>query len=173
MIRSHILRNALLPIVTMLGMDIGVALGGAIFTETVFSLPGLGQTALNAIANFDLPTVQGIVVFATLSIVAFNLVVDLSVHAVVDPRIRLSDGGVSEPRARDLARTADGRARRGRPACIARAVTGNRSGFASGTTASRWRAGSSSCSSCWSRSSAARSRRICSATARTTSSSVA
>src|SRR5580765_1981901 len=53
-IRSHILRNALLPIVTMLGMDIGVALGGAIFTETVFSLPGLGQTALNAIANFDL-----------------------------------------------------------------------------------------------------------------------
>ena len=79
----------MLPIVTMLGMDIGVALGGAIFTETVFSLPGLGQTALQAISNFDLPTVQGIVVFATLSIIAFNLVVDL-LYAVVDPRIRLS-----------------------------------------------------------------------------------
>jgi peptide/nickel transport system permease protein len=88
-IRTHILRNALLPVVTMLGMDIGVALGGAIFTETVFSLPGLGQTALQAIINFDLPTVQGIVVFATLAIISFNLVVDL-LYAVIDPRIRLA-----------------------------------------------------------------------------------
>jgi peptide/nickel transport system permease protein len=88
-IRSHILRNALLPVVTMLGMDIGVALGGAIFTESVFSLPGLGQTAINAITNFDLPTVQGIVVFATISIIVFNLVVDL-LYAVIDPRIRLA-----------------------------------------------------------------------------------
>ena len=88
-IRSHILRNALLPVVTMLGMDIGVALGGAIFTETVFNLPGLGQTALSAISNFDLPTVQGIVVFATLAIIVFNLIVDL-LYAVIDPRIRLS-----------------------------------------------------------------------------------
>jgi peptide/nickel transport system permease protein len=88
-IRTHILRNALLPVVTMLGMDIGVALGGAIFTETVFSLPGLGQTALQAISNFDLPTVQGIIVFATLAIIVFNLIVDL-LYAVIDPRIRLS-----------------------------------------------------------------------------------
>jgi peptide/nickel transport system permease protein len=88
-IRSHILRNALLPVVTMLGMDIGVALGGAIFTETIFALPGLGQTALVAITNFDLPTVQGVVVFATISIIVFNLVVDL-LYAVIDPRIRLS-----------------------------------------------------------------------------------
>jgi peptide/nickel transport system permease protein len=88
-IRTHILRNALLPVVTLLGMDIGVALGGAIFTETVFSLPGMGQTALQAIANFDLPTVQGIVVFATISIIAINLIVDL-LYVVIDPRIRLS-----------------------------------------------------------------------------------
>jgi peptide/nickel transport system permease protein len=88
-IRTHILRNALLPMVTLLGMDIGVALGGAIFTETVFSLPGMGQTALQAIANFDLPTVQGIVVFATISIIAINLIVDL-LYVVIDPRIRLS-----------------------------------------------------------------------------------
>jgi peptide/nickel transport system permease protein len=88
-IRTHILRNALLPVVTMLGMDIGVALGGAIFTETIFSLPGLGQTSLQAISNFDLPTVQGIVVFATISIIAFNLIVDL-LYAVIDPRIRLT-----------------------------------------------------------------------------------
>jgi peptide/nickel transport system permease protein len=88
-IRSHILRNALLPVVTMLGMDIGVALGGAIFTETIFALPGLGQTSLSAIGNFDLPTVQGVVVFATIAIIVLNLVVDL-LYAVVDPRIRLS-----------------------------------------------------------------------------------
>jgi peptide/nickel transport system permease protein len=88
-LRSHVLRNALLPIVTMLGMDIGVALGGAIFTETIFGLPGLGKTAITAVNNFDLPTVQGIVVFATVCIIAFSLLVDL-LYAVVDPRIRLT-----------------------------------------------------------------------------------
>jgi peptide/nickel transport system permease protein len=87
--RSHVLRNAMLPIVTMLGMDISVALGGAIFTETIFALPGLGSTALTAITNFDLPTVQGVVVFATIAIIVFNLVVDL-LYAVIDPRIRLT-----------------------------------------------------------------------------------
>src|ERR671932_1087613 len=85
-IRSHILRNALLPVVTMLGMDIGAALGGANFTEGVSSLPGLGQTALDSISNFDLPVTQGIVVFGTISIIVFNLMVDL-LYAVIDPRI--------------------------------------------------------------------------------------
>jgi peptide/nickel transport system permease protein len=87
--RSHVLRNALLPIVTMLGMDIGLALGGAIFTESVYGLPGLGKTLIQAVEGFDLPTVQGIVVFATLCIITFNLLVDL-LYAVIDPRIRLS-----------------------------------------------------------------------------------
>jgi peptide/nickel transport system permease protein len=88
-IRSHILRNAMLPVVTMLGMDLGAALGGAIFTETIYNLPGLGQTALSSIQQFDLPVTQGIVVFGTLSIIVFNLVVDL-LYAVIDPRIRLT-----------------------------------------------------------------------------------
>src|ERR671937_2024754 len=87
-IRAHLLRNALLPIVTMLGMDIGFALGGAVFTESVFSLPGLGRTSVNALNALDLPTVQGIVVFATLAIITFNLIVDL-LYAWIDPRIRL------------------------------------------------------------------------------------
>ena len=87
--RSHVLRSALLPIVTMLGMDIGIALGGAIFTESVYGLPGLGKTLIQAVDGFDLPTVQGVVVFATLCIIAFNLMVDL-LYAVIDPRIRLS-----------------------------------------------------------------------------------
>jgi peptide/nickel transport system permease protein len=88
-IRAHVLRNALLPVVTMLGMDIGLALGGAVFTETVYSLPGLGRTAVQALGALDLPTVQGIVVFATLAIIVFNLVVDL-LYAWIDPRIRLA-----------------------------------------------------------------------------------
>jgi len=88
-LRSHILRNAMLPVVTMLGMDIGLALGGAVFTETVYSLPGLGKTAVGALNNYDIPTVQGVIVFATIAIIIFNLVVDL-LYAWVDPRIRLA-----------------------------------------------------------------------------------
>jgi len=88
-LRDHVLRNALLPVVTILGMDIGLALGGAFFTESVFGLPGLGKLSVGAIGNFDLPTVQGVVVFATLCIIVFNLVVD-TLYAWVDPRIRLT-----------------------------------------------------------------------------------
>jgi peptide/nickel transport system permease protein len=87
--RSHVLRNAMLPVVTILGLDIGLALGGAVFTETVYGLPGLGKTAIQAIDNFDLPTVQGVVVFATTVIIIVNLVVD-TMYAWIDPRIRLT-----------------------------------------------------------------------------------
>jgi len=86
--RVHVLRNALLPIVTILGMDIGTALGGAIFTESIYGLPGLGRVSLQALNNLDLPTVMGVVVFATTMIILFNLVVDV-LYAWVDPRIRL------------------------------------------------------------------------------------
>src|SRR5436190_11156234 len=87
--RSHVLRNALLPVVTMLGMDIGLALGGAIFTEQIFTLPGLGRTAILAIQSYDLTVVQGVVLFATFAIVGFNLFVDL-LYAWIDPRIHLA-----------------------------------------------------------------------------------
>jgi len=86
---SHVLRNALLPVVTMLGMDIGVALGGAIFTESVFQLPGLGRELVVAVGSDDFATVVGIVVFATVVILFFNLIVDL-LYAWIDPRIRLT-----------------------------------------------------------------------------------
>ena len=89
MLRKHVVRNALLPVVTSLGMDVGLALGGAFFTETVYGLPGLGKLAVNAVNNVDLATTQGVVVFATLCVLAFNLVVD-TLYAWVDPRIRLS-----------------------------------------------------------------------------------
>ena len=88
-IRSHVLRNSMLAVVTMLGMDIGLALGGAVFTETVYGLPGLGRVAIESINNFDLPITQGVVVFGTFSIIVFNLFVDLF-YAWIDPRIRLA-----------------------------------------------------------------------------------
>jgi peptide/nickel transport system permease protein len=87
--RSHVLRNALLPVVTMLGMDIGIAMGGAIFTESVYGLPGLGKYVYDSIERVDLPVIQGIVVFTTLCIITANLIVDL-LYAWIDPRIRLS-----------------------------------------------------------------------------------
>jgi peptide/nickel transport system permease protein len=88
-LHRHVIRNALLPIVTILGMDLGLALGGAFFIEAVFGLPGLGQVAINAVNGFDLPTTQGVVIFGTLCILAFNLVVD-TLYAWIDPRIRLT-----------------------------------------------------------------------------------
>ena len=88
-LRSHILRNSLLPVVTILGMDIGLALGGAIFTESIYALPGLGRQILISYENFDLPVILGVVVFSTLCIIIFNLVVDL-LYAWIDPRIRLA-----------------------------------------------------------------------------------
>jgi peptide/nickel transport system permease protein len=87
--RSHVLRNAMLAVVTMLGMDIGIALGGAIFTESVFGLPGLGRVAIESINIFDLPITQGVVFYGTLSVIVFNLLVDLF-YAWIDPRIRLA-----------------------------------------------------------------------------------
>jgi peptide/nickel transport system permease protein len=85
--RSHVLRNAMLTVVTILGLDVGIALGGAIFTESVFGLPGLGQQAIQSITQFDLPVTQGIVVFGTTCIILANLFVDL-LYAWIDPRIR-------------------------------------------------------------------------------------
>jgi peptide/nickel transport system permease protein len=87
--RAHVLRNALLPLITIIGLDIGILLGGAIFTEAVFGLPGLGTTAVNAIQQFDLPVLQGVVIFAAIAIIIFTLIVDL-LYAWVDPRIRLT-----------------------------------------------------------------------------------
>jgi peptide/nickel transport system permease protein len=87
--KDHILRNALLPVVTILGMDIGLLLGGAIFIETVFGLNGLGATAIRSIGQFDLPMLQGVVIFGAMAIIVFTLIVDV-LYAWIDPRIRLT-----------------------------------------------------------------------------------
>jgi peptide/nickel transport system permease protein len=84
----HGLRAALTPVVTQFGIDVGGLLGGVVVTETVFSLPGLGKTAIDAINQQDLPVIIGIVLFASLAVVVANIVVDM-VYAVLDPRVRL------------------------------------------------------------------------------------
>ncbi|MDT5029938.1 MAG: peptide/nickel transport system permease protein [Actinoplanes sp.] len=84
----HGLRAALTPILTIFGLDFGLLLGGAVLTEQVFSLPGLGKYAIDAINNNDLPKVLGVTVMAAFFVVVANLIVDL-LYAVVDPRVRI------------------------------------------------------------------------------------
>jgi peptide/nickel transport system permease protein len=86
-ILKHSLKNALIPVMTIAGIDLGALLGGAILTETVFSRPGVGLMVYNAIIARDLPVVVAGVLFATLVYVIANLVVDIA-YAYVDPRIR-------------------------------------------------------------------------------------
>jgi ABC-type dipeptide/oligopeptide/nickel transport system permease component len=83
----HALKNALIPAVTMLGLQLGALLGGAVVTETIFSRPGLGRLAVEGILGRDFPLVQGTVLFAASTYVLVNLAVDIS-YAVIDPRIR-------------------------------------------------------------------------------------
>jgi peptide/nickel transport system permease protein len=84
---KHGLRATLTPIVTIFGLDLGLLLGGAILTETTYSMPGLGQFTILAIQNQDLPEIEGVVMIASLFIVVANMVVDI-LYAVVDPRVR-------------------------------------------------------------------------------------
>jgi peptide/nickel transport system permease protein len=84
---QHVLRNSMLPVVTILGMDLGLALGGAIFTEGIFNLPGLGHEIIAAYGRADLPLITGIVVFSTVCVIAFNLLIDIA-YGFLDPRIR-------------------------------------------------------------------------------------
>jgi peptide/nickel transport system permease protein len=86
-IGRHAMRAAITPIVTILGLDIGILLGGAILTETVFNIPGIGRLAYEGIQNADLPVIQGTVLFGALFIVFANLVVDIA-YAFLDPRVR-------------------------------------------------------------------------------------
>jgi ABC-type dipeptide/oligopeptide/nickel transport system permease component len=90
----HALRNALLPIITVVGVDFGSYLSGAVLTETVFAWPGLGRFTLDAILKRDLPAIQGAVLFMAVMFMTVNLAVDL-LYARVDPRVKLGGGGSS------------------------------------------------------------------------------
>ena len=84
----HGLRSALTPVASQFGIDLGTLVGGAIVTETVFGLPGLGYTAVKSITNQDLPVIIGIVIIASAAVVVANILVDM-VYAILDPRVRL------------------------------------------------------------------------------------
>jgi peptide/nickel transport system permease protein len=85
----HGVRAAITPVVTVLGLDIGMLLGGSILTETVFNIPGIGRYAFESIRGQDLPAIQGTVLFAAFFIIVANLVVDIA-YAFLDPRVRSS-----------------------------------------------------------------------------------
>ena len=82
----HAFRNALPPIVTQIGLDLGFLLGGIVIVEAVFSWPGIGQLAARSITSEDIPVLMGTLLLGTLIIVLANLVVDI-VYAILDPRV--------------------------------------------------------------------------------------
>ncbi|MFL5921938.1 MAG: ABC transporter permease [Gaiellaceae bacterium] len=98
-LRAHVIRNAALPVVTMLGMDVGVAFAGALFIETAFTLGGMGQLLVRSLTNNDLPVILGIVLVVSVAVVIANLIVDI-LYSLLDPRIRLhsSSEGVQASR---------------------------------------------------------------------------
>jgi peptide/nickel transport system permease protein len=87
----HGLRNAMLPVITLLGIDLGVLIGAAVLTETVFSWPGMGSTIADAVGNRDLPVVLGLTLVVVVIYSIVNLIVDVS-YAWFDPRVRLNAG---------------------------------------------------------------------------------
>ncbi len=89
MVQAHALKNALMPVVTIVGLQIGGLLGGAIITESIFVLPGIGRLLVDAIFQRDFPLVQGVVLFVSLAFLFSNFAVDM-VYAYLDPRIRYS-----------------------------------------------------------------------------------
>ncbi len=93
-ILKHGLRNALIPVVTLVGLDLGTLIGSAVLTETVFNWPGMGTTIQRAITSYDAPTVLGLSLVLVVAYVLINLLVDLS-YAVLDPRIRYDKATVS------------------------------------------------------------------------------
>ena len=86
---NHILKNALIPVVTVVGLEFGMILEGAVITETVFAWPGIGDLMVSAVSNRDYPLIQGLVLFTAMVFVLINFLVDI-VYRYLDPRIRLS-----------------------------------------------------------------------------------
>jgi ABC-type dipeptide/oligopeptide/nickel transport system permease component len=86
-IRRHALKNALIPVVTVLGLQLGTLIGGAVITEYVFALPGVGRLVVDAVFARDYPLVQGVVLLIAVGFILSNLMVDL-LYGWIDPRIR-------------------------------------------------------------------------------------
>ena len=85
----HALKNALIPVLTVLGLQVGLLIGGAVVTESIFSIPGVGRLAADSIFNRDFPVLQAIVMMLALTVLVANLLTDIA-FAWLDPRIRYS-----------------------------------------------------------------------------------
>jgi peptide/nickel transport system permease protein len=92
-ISGYMLRNSLIPFVTVLGVQFGYLIGGAVVIENVFALPGIGDLAVSAIGNRDYPVIQGVVLVVATGFVLINIAVDI-LYALLDPRIRVGRGAV-------------------------------------------------------------------------------
>lgn len=88
---SHALKNALIPVVTVSGLQLATFLGGAVITETIFAIPGLGRLVIDAILTRDFPVVQGAVMFMAMTVIIVNFLVDV-LYSILDPRIKLAGG---------------------------------------------------------------------------------
>ncbi|KMK74980.1 ABC transporter permease [Alkalihalobacillus pseudalcaliphilus] len=88
---GHALRNAFLPVLTVIGQSFGTLLAGAVVTEIIFNIPGIGQLVVNSVERRDYPVIQGTVLFITVSYVFINLLIDL-LYGIIDPRVRLGQG---------------------------------------------------------------------------------
>jgi len=86
---KHALRSGLIPVVTIFGLDIAGSLAGAIFTERIFDLPGIGNLVIESLNNYDLPVIMGTVLIASVFLVAMNFIVDIA-YSLIDPRVRLA-----------------------------------------------------------------------------------
>jgi peptide/nickel transport system permease protein len=101
-VRHHVLRNAMLPVVSMVGMDLGIAFGGALFIEIAFGLPGLGKLLLRGLAGGDLPVIMGVVLVVSFAVAIANLIVDI-LYTWIDPRVHAvgadeGSGAVAPPK---------------------------------------------------------------------------
>jgi peptide/nickel transport system permease protein len=106
-VRHHVFRNAMLSVVSMLGMDIGLAFGGALFVEVVFGLPGMGKLLVGGLAGGDLPVIMGVVLVVSFAVAIANLIVDV-LYTWIDPRVRAvgvdeGSGAVAAPKRGRLA----------------------------------------------------------------------
>ena len=88
---KHALRNSLIPVITLIGLDLGSYLNGAVLTETIFGWDGLGRYALDGIIKRDYPVIMGVVLFGAVIFVTMNMLVDMSYH-FLDPRVRIKSG---------------------------------------------------------------------------------
>ena len=88
----HALRDAVIPVITVMGIQMGTLFGGAVITETIFALPGLGRLTVESIYGRDYPMLEGVVMFSAFAVLAVNLAVDI-VYSLIDPRIKLAGSG--------------------------------------------------------------------------------